>query len=243
MNKPIVSYIGSTLCAALILQSAAFAEEFDATAKSIPHTKQAKVTVVDKGNTTTFKFRIPKGVPGAQGIPGLAGEKGEKGDQGIPGVAGEKGVKGDQGLQGEKGEAGDSGPIITRIISSRSAPGTAPSNNTPFLNFGSIQIARDGTNGGLKIRSTASVPHKTVVSATITSYDGSIYASTVIMAARLDPFDMVTDEVLVTNSQDAAFVKIVIGSPYDEGGEQATVEILREQNDSSYVGKIMEQKP
>lgn len=60
-----------------------------------------------------FFFKIPRGMPGAQGPAGATGQQGAKGDKGDPGERGPEGPKGQEGargLQGIQGEPGERGP-------------------------------------------------------------------------------------------------------------------------------------
>lgn len=56
-----------------------------------------------------FFFKIPRGMPGAQGPAGATGQQGAKGDKGDTGERGPQGIQGPQGLQGIPGEAGPRG--------------------------------------------------------------------------------------------------------------------------------------
>lgn len=59
-----------------------------------------------------FFFKIPRGMPGAQGPAGATGQhgvKGDKGDTGERGPDGAQGLQGPQGLQGVQGEVGPRG--------------------------------------------------------------------------------------------------------------------------------------
>ncbi|MEG1536764.1 MAG: collagen-like protein, partial [Clostridiales bacterium] len=47
-----------------------------------------------------------KGDTGAQGVPGIKGDKGDTGAQGMPGIKGDKGDTGAQGMPGIKGDKG-----------------------------------------------------------------------------------------------------------------------------------------
>lgn len=60
-----------------------------------------------------FFFKIPRGMPGAQGPAGATGQQGAKGDKGDTGERGPEGPKGQEGvrgLQGIQGQTGERGP-------------------------------------------------------------------------------------------------------------------------------------
>ena len=201
--------------------------------KTGPPGSSVKVSRKVSNNTTTFTFTIPRGARGLQGLPGAPGPKG---DPGAPGAPGQK---------GDPGDPAPAGPLSTTLLASVGQAAVPPTDRTVVCRFGDVLLVRDGTFGGLKLLTSPQAGPLTstvlVISATGVSYGAGnpTYSKTHIIPQNTN---VNMEYSLFTNTQDMASVRIIIGNPFQRAG-QATIELLREKGDHSYVGSITTQGP
>lgn len=118
---------------------------------TIPSTENG--SVVYDGATTTYTFKIPKGVKGDRGLKGDKGDRGDrgyKGDRGLQGIQGVKGDKGDRGTRGAKGDKGDTGatPSLSSLDSRYALKAGAKGQDFSGREIYSHSFLRTVGNGG-----------------------------------------------------------------------------------------------
>lgn len=102
-----------------------------------------------------------------------------------------------------------------------------------------IDLIRDGTNSGMKLRVTnLTQTRRTMVATGVTDTEATLNKVINIPAGTF----VGTEFVIFTGAQSVVFFKLVIGNPYTTGAMPMTeIQLLRESFDNFWEGSVKKQ--